>query len=208
MLRDALARLHGEDRAAALYASREVSLLHGPRGRLPSYLPHSVHDRAVRSIGGPAPGPAFGDLMDRVSGWYKRRVQWAVLAVALSSCVALNVDAFAIGDRFLKDEAIKQAVTGQAERSTGTLEDTARRVEGLDELSLPVGWGEGNRPHGLLGWLGKLGGWLALAISIPLGASFWFDLFSKLSRQRATGVRDGSDRDDDSGADDVPGPSA
>jgi hypothetical protein len=218
MLRQALARLHGEERAAALYATRELAVLHGPSGRLPSYIPAHVHDGAARAVGDATPGPRFDDLMDRVSGWYKRRVQWAVLAVALLGCAAFNLDAFALGNRFLKDEAIKQAVTQQAQKSPAAGEDAvataAQRIDELDELDLPVGWGEPNRPGDLLGWLGKLGGWFALAVSIPLGASFWFDLFSRASRQRATGIRQGTlpdderrtvDRDDED-ADGTPGP--
>ena len=221
MLRQALAQLHGEEDAAALYATRDLAVLHGPGGRLPSYIPAQVHSDAARAIGRPTPERAFDDLMDRASGWYKRRVQWAVLGVALLGCVALNVDAFALGNRFLKDEAIKQAVVQQSEESPASggepVAEAARRVDRLDELDLPVGWGEPNRPDSLLRWLGKLAAWLALAVSIPLGASFWFDIFSKASRQRATGVREGSprdearqpvDRDDESGSDSIPSPSS
>jgi len=39
MLRDGLGRFLGEERAAALYGSPQLRGLHGPRGRLPSYLP-------------------------------------------------------------------------------------------------------------------------------------------------------------------------
>ena len=61
-------------------------------------------------------------------------------------------------------------------------------------------------PDDLGGWLGRLLGWLTLAISIPLGAAFWFDLLSKVSRQRAAGIqpRDIPDRDDTSGLDATP----
>jgi hypothetical protein len=67
MLRRALGRLLGEGRAEALYASPRIALLHGPRGRLPSYIP-------AAAVGGEE-GGRFDDLMSRVSGWYKRRVQ-------------------------------------------------------------------------------------------------------------------------------------
>src|SRR3712207_8760749 len=45
-----------------------------------SYLPAAVT----------ADLPGFGDLVDRMTGWYKRRVQWTVLLVALLGCIALN----------------------------------------------------------------------------------------------------------------------
>jgi len=207
MLRDGLGRGLGEERAAALYDSPQIRALHGPGGRLPSYLPQAA-----------APGVAgFDDLMDRMTGWYKRRVQWTVLVLALLGCVALNVDVLALGDRFLEDEVVKQAVVGQAQDGPGSPAAAAAEVAALPELGIPFGWGEHNRPDGSLGWLGKLAAWLVTAISIPMGASFWFDVLSKASRQRATGIREGArtdeehrpvDRDDESGVDDTVGPSA
>ena len=83
MLRDAVTRLLGEKGASALYDSRPVGLIHGPRGRLPSYLPADVI------------GEHRGDyerMMDRVTGWYKRRTQWTVLALALVGCAVLNAE--------------------------------------------------------------------------------------------------------------------
>lgn len=61
-------------------------------------------------------------------------------------------------------------------------------------------------PDDLVGWLGRVLGWITLAISIPLGASFWFDLFARLSRQRATGARPGQrvDQDDSEGVEGTP----
>src|SRR5688500_14691925 len=57
MLRDGLGRALGAERAVALYDSPPVRALHGPGGRLPSYLPAS----AVPDV------PGFGELMDRMT---------------------------------------------------------------------------------------------------------------------------------------------
>jgi len=187
MLRDGLGRMLGPERAAALYDTPRVRALHGPRGRLPSYLPAAVASGV----------PGFGDLMDRMTGWYKRRVQWTVLLVALLGCIALNADSFALGNRFLNDEAVKQVAVAQAQDAPGGAAAAAAEVAGLPELALPLGWAAHNRPDDALGWLGKVAGWLVTAISIPLGASFWFDVLSKFSRQRATGVREGTSTRDD-----------
>src|SRR5215210_4002223 len=89
MLRQAVGRLLGEPAAAELYATRRVALLHGPRDRLPSYLPADVFGEPEELE------RDFTDLMDRVTGWYKRRLMWTVLAIALLGCVALNADVFA-----------------------------------------------------------------------------------------------------------------
>ena len=201
MLRSAIAQLVGEEAAARVYETWPVKVLHGPGGRLPSYIPERVFTRALREA---APGhealrhEIYDDFMDRVSGWYKRRVQWTVLAIALAGTIAINGDPYAIGNRFLEDEAVKQAVVGA--------KTAAAEVATLDALDLPFGWSDRMVPDDLGGWLGRILGWLVLAISIPLGASFWFDLFSKVSRQRAAGIqpRDVPDRDDTSGLDASP----
>ena len=179
MLRQGLERALGRERAAAVYDSPGVRVLHGPRGRLPSYLPPAAAEEV----------PGFGDLMDRMTGWYKRRVQWTLLLVALLACAAVNADVFALGNRFLQDEAVKQVVVARAQDGPGDAAAAAAQVAAVPQLDLPFGWGAPNRPDDVTGWLGKLAGLLATAISIPLAASFWFDVLSKFSRQRGAGTR-------------------
>jgi hypothetical protein len=198
MLRGAVEQLHGADGAGAIYATRGVAVLHGPRGRLPSYLPARVYEVAAAEAGQAPDARLFDDLMDRVTGWYKRRVQWALLATALIGCIALNVNVFELSNRFLKDEAIKQVAVEQAKKSPApSPAAAAERLDAVDQLDIPFGWGAPNRPDGLMGWLGAAVGWLLAAISIPIGASFWFDALSKVSRQRATGNREGTPTDED-----------
>jgi hypothetical protein len=187
MLRQGLERAVGPERAAALYDSPRLRMLHGPRGRQPSYIPPAVA----------ADVEGFGDLMDRMSGWYKRRVQWTVLLLTLLGVVALNVDVFALGSRFLEDEAIKQAVVARAQDGSGDPASAAAEVAAVTQLDLPFGWRAQNRPDDTLGWLGKLAAWVITAISIPMGAAFWFDVFSKFSRQRGAGIRRGAPTRDD-----------
>src|SRR4051812_12276568 len=99
MLREAIERLHGADAAAAIYGTRRVAVLHGPGDRLPSYLPARVYETGAREAGEAPDVRLFDDLMDRVTGWYKRRVQWAVLLTALGACAVLNLNAFALSNR-------------------------------------------------------------------------------------------------------------
>jgi hypothetical protein len=194
MLRRAIGRLLGEPDAAALYASPRIARLHGPSGRLPSYIPARVYGAAAAELvtaGGDELQRDFEDLMDRATGWYKRRVLWTVLAIALAGCVALNADVFALGNRFVADEAIKQAAVAQAEQAP-TVEAAARSVDDLESLELPFGWDAAHRPDTAAGWLGKVVAWLLAAVTIPMGASFWFDVLSRASRQRGAGARPGA----------------
>ena len=182
MLRDAVGRLLGEDAAREFYASRPIQLLHGPRGRLPSYIPADLFGARAEE---------FGRLMDRVTGWYKRRTQWTLLAVALLGCAALNADVATIAERVLNDEALKEGALAAREE-----------IAAAGQLDLPFGWTDATTPGDLGGWLAKVAGLFVTAISIPAGAAFWFDVLSKLSRQRATGTREGATaRDDPDGLD-------
>jgi hypothetical protein len=67
-----------------------------------------------------------------------------------------------------------------------SLEQATECITSLRALSLPIGWGKDNRPTGW-GWLSKPFGIIVTAFALMLGAPFWFDTLSRLSRLRATG---------------------
>lgn len=52
----------------------------------------------------------FDDGMDRVSGWYKRRSQRVVLALAAFLTIALNIDTLLIADRLSRDATLRELV--------------------------------------------------------------------------------------------------
>ena len=57
----------------------------------------------------------FDSAMDRVSGWYKRRVQWFILAIGLVIAVATNADTITITNSLSRDVSLRNAVVGVAE---------------------------------------------------------------------------------------------
>jgi hypothetical protein len=57
----------------------------------------------------------FDGTMDRVSGWYKRRIQWITAGVGFALAVLLNADTFAIADSLARDPALRASVTAAAE---------------------------------------------------------------------------------------------
>jgi hypothetical protein len=59
----------------------------------------------------------FNATMDRVSGWYKRRMQWVTAVVGLALAVGLNADTFAVVDALVRDPALRASVTAAAEAS-------------------------------------------------------------------------------------------
>ncbi|HEV8248721.1 MAG TPA: hypothetical protein VGQ15_01990 [Gaiellaceae bacterium] len=144
---------------------------------------------------------SFDEGMDRVSGWYKRRASYTLLAIAVLVVAIVNVDTFAVAQRLWKDKALRAAVAAQAADTTaagaqacpGTTPDdspqerAAKCVDDVDQLSLPVGWTAGSAPDDWKGVLAKIGGLLVSAFALALGAPFWFDLLSKIARLRASG---------------------
>jgi hypothetical protein len=102
---------------------------------------------------------SFDDVMDRASGWYKRKVQLILLGLALALVGGINADSFALGQRLWKDDALRSAVVAQAQTAV------ASGQQGC----------------------GKLIGLLVTAFALTLGAPFWFDLLGKVAHLRGSG---------------------
>jgi hypothetical protein len=143
----------------------------------------------------------FDETMDRASGWYKRRVQLILFVLALGLTCVMNADTLAIGQRLWKDDALRAAVVAQASKvvqagsaecaQTGAGETradaAAKCVDAVNEFGLPLGWSHTTSPHSFWAGLGKVLGLLVTAFALALGAPFWFDLISKVSRVRGSG---------------------
>jgi hypothetical protein len=139
---------------------------------------------------------SFDEVMDRASGWYKRRVQLILFVIAVALACAINADSFAIGQRLWQDDALRATVVAQA---TQTGQDPCSTKQGgntpadkavkcldtIDQLKLPLGWRAA--PKGVDGYLAKLIGVLITAFALTLGAPFWFDLLGKVARLRGSG---------------------
>jgi hypothetical protein len=147
---------------------------------------------------------SFDEAMERVSGWYKRRIQLVLFVIALALVGAINADSFAIGQRLWKDNALRTAVVAQAAKTVGDTQAECAKSDGngvnptaadiagkcLDrvrELGLPLGWSRATSPSG---WAipGKAIGLLITAFAILLGAPFWFDLLGKVAQLRGAGA--------------------
>ena len=145
---------------------------------------------------------SFDDVMDRASGWYKRRVQLILFVLALGLVCVINADSAALAQRLWKDDALRAAVVSQANKvvqaggaecaqtgGTETRADAAAKcVDQVNEFGLPLGWSHDTSPHNFF-WdgLGKVLGLLVTAFALTLGAPFWFDLLGKVSRLRGSG---------------------
>ena len=145
----------------------------------------------------------FDDTMARVSGWYKRKVQWILASLGLLIAIGLNANTLTMGERLWKDPAVRNAVVGQATsdsvtgstpgKGTQKLENAANDVDAVTKLGVPMGWAKAKddpRRVSFTTWRDGLHaafGWLLTIAAISLGAPFWFDTLSRLARLRGTG---------------------
>jgi hypothetical protein len=139
----------------------------------------------------------FDDAMERVSGWYRRRVQLAMWLLAAGLVLALNVDTVQIAQQLWDDKAVRAAVVARAEAASTAAQEpdvtrVAEDVSALEELKIPLGWAFEDRPEGGGDWLATIAlkalGLLLTAAALTLGAPFWFDLLSKIARIRSAGA--------------------
>ncbi len=150
----------------------------------------------------------YDDAMERVSGWYRRRIQVVLTLIAAALALALNVDTIQVARHLWSDDAVRNTVVasagveGQARREPPDITQVARTVDELEELEIPMGWSvaddptpETPNPRRLVypwddwGWFfGKVIGLVLTVAALTLGAPFWFDVLSKVARLRATGA--------------------
>jgi hypothetical protein len=150
----------------------------------------------------------FDATMARASGWYKRRTQLSLWAIAIIVTIVLNADAGQIATALWKDPVLRASVVAQAQKAVddGNTTDLQKQgdnsttdkttltadLERVSQLKLPLGWSvktsDPRWPDDGLGWLAKLVGLAATVIALSLGAPFWFDLLGKVSRLRGTGA--------------------
>ncbi|NUO83762.1 hypothetical protein HUU05_27110 [candidate division KSB1 bacterium] len=132
----------------------------------------------------------FNDATERVSGWYKRRIQFITLLVAGSVAGFSNADTVDISQQLSRNSVLRAAVVAQAEtvarQSTAlTVGDTKESLEKLQGVGLEIGWKEGP-PQGALPWMIKIFGLLLTTLAASLGAPFWFDMLNKVIRLRSS----------------------
>ncbi|MEJ5224545.1 MAG: hypothetical protein WHV44_08820 [Anaerolineales bacterium] len=91
----------------------------------------------------------FDNSMDRLSGWYKRRMQVLSLVIGLLLAISFNVDTFQITTYLWRDPILRQALATQAEMYIRENEQGIRPTDAaqlyqlqleLSQLNVPIGW--------------------------------------------------------------------
>jgi hypothetical protein len=148
----------------------------------------------------------FDQLMDRVSGWYKRGAQRRCFVAGLLCAIVLNVDAVHVARALWNDPHLAEQVAGEGEhvivsyepnRPPGAPPDKAVSAvsHGL-AAELPIGWparwyrdmGRAATRSDLVAeiiWTAV--GFLVMASTCLVGAPLWFQLLGTLLPLRLTG---------------------
>src|SRR5215470_215858 len=117
----------------------------------------------------------FNGQMERVTGWYKRKVQLIVMAIALLITVGLNADSLAIGGQSRSPQGqTAEELTRELDTRVTAVQDSLNKVQGLG-VAIGFGWRSKD-----FDWSTAIPGWLLTAFAISLGAPFWFDMLNKV----------------------------
>jgi hypothetical protein len=180
-----------------------------------SNLPQARARQALLALLGEAQGDVekfktlletwFNNVMDRVSGWYKRQAQAIVVLLATVLVITLNVNSFQLGKAFLRDPSLRESLVTEAGKLiSGTTPATAATgqqqtpaelqslITLIDVLNLPIGWNSVDvtlpaSVNDLLVRCGRAAGWFTTIFAISLGAPFWFDILKSVMNIRGTG---------------------
>jgi hypothetical protein len=157
----------------------------------------------------------FNSYMDRVSGWYKRRLRRSLFFTGLIVCMVLNADFFRISQSLWNNTQLRKELAAQA-NSLALESSTTDKNALMDKLSaqmemnsFPIGWksqvpqayksGESESKNSVLqlikynwsiyfSWSTVIG-WFIMAFALHLGAQFWFEALIKLINIRGAGVK-------------------
>jgi hypothetical protein len=157
----------------------------------------------------------YNDAMDRVSGWYKRYTQRALIVIGLLLAIALNVSSVRVARTLWLDRDARQAMVDAAgnyaksnpaaasavNADAGKLKAQLQTdVDTFNEVTtsslLPLGWKRSWHSYesyfetapkdATFSALTVLAGWIVTALAISFGAPFWFDTLNRFMVVRST----------------------
>lgn len=153
----------------------------------------------------------FDSSMQRVSGWYRRKVETVILVIAIVVSFGVGIDSILVARTLWANPALRAMAVAAAEKAVNepppglpaagsqNSQGTPRSLDQvkkdmntlqtqLDSLQLPTApfW----KSKGLLDWLTPhLFGFIITSAALSLGAPFWFDLLNKLVSLRSSGEK-------------------
>jgi hypothetical protein len=137
----------------------------------------------------------FDSSMDRVSGVYKRNIQFWSFLIALAVVAAMNVSALQVGRALWEQPTLTRVLAAEP------AVDPEMAIQKFEALGLPIGWGDANLTafsHPAEG-IAVVFGWLITAAATLFGAPFWFDTLQQFVRLKGSGPSP-TEKKDDKGA--------
>ena len=141
----------------------------------------------------------FNQAMDRVGGWYKRKSQWVIAAIALVVTLVLNVDALLVVAHLNTQPGLREAVVAQAkaftehppavgatvspadagapDASAAAPDEVLVRAHAVEQelskLSLPIGWFMPPESSKQEGEIGRFQSQNFLVLPVRRGTDVW-----------------------------------
>lgn len=135
----------------------------------------------------------FDQGMDRISGWYKRRIKKILIVIAAFATITTNASAIHMVEELWKNDALRVEITAQAMVAVNIENAVTLMEPNFDSLKiLPIGW-ETKDLSGMAKEISDNGiwktvlGWIITVAAISLGAPFWFDLLGKVAQLKGVG---------------------
>ncbi|SHN41805.1 hypothetical protein SAMN05192549_1137 [Duganella sacchari] len=155
----------------------------------------------------------YDTVMERTSGWYKRRSQFVLFLIGLFYASAMNIDALQLSQRLWNDSALTAQLVQKAQAvqppappavpadTTAQSQAKQAKAQAQELQTLPIGWpatrfdevsGKGAAAF-MIALVFALMGWMATAFAASLGSPFWFDGIGWLLALRGTGAKPASE---------------
>jgi hypothetical protein len=148
----------------------------------------------------------FDDVMDRVTGWYKRKTQIVLILIGAIVVVWANANVLRYASALTVNPDARAAVVAMAEAATaspppgptaGQSLTQEQALDDLKQLDFALGWDSAAKdsrhlpasPAEVLPAVGaNLLGWLFAIAAVSMGAPFWFDLLKNIVNLRGAGT--------------------
>lgn len=156
----------------------------------------------------------FDAVMDRASGWYKRRTQFMTFIIAVLLVAGGNIDSLNLSMVLASDSAVREKLVTLAQQKvdeakkqtqcvnnnmtdyciqlpTAAVKTATKKyddaVADLKSAGLELGWK--TWPDDWKAWLTKVVGLLITVFAVSLGGPFWFDILQRVMQVRSTGPK-------------------
>ncbi|MTJ06535.1 MULTISPECIES: hypothetical protein [unclassified Anabaena] len=149
---------------------------------------------------------SFDSSMERAGGVYKRNAKGVAILIGITLALTANADTFHIINRLSKDSLLREIIVDRATQIVPPSSNPSDMYninpnEVLKDINLPIGWTSVNLNEQInrtnyrindlpvFSVLTMIAGWVVSGIAISMGASFWFDLLSKVMNVRNSGKK-------------------